>query len=314
MRVSAPTLDGGKQTYIVGSDLCTNGAYIDVEQDLVIHPPSQAQAHLLQSDICCRLQRHKRMPSACASGFWMELMSMGLQQRAPRMGSIQHLASCLCASADVAWVVQVMRRPLRTERKRMLSSTERGKRGVSSLCLDFGWAHTSSLGTCYTISPLPHGVTIPILGAGSVRCLSCVTLTDCSDRAGPRRGGLSLSAHRARAALCASAARQLAGALQSTSAHSALCCHRVHSQVCTLPCIIVARYGHLLKLRPYNTSNGRRYTQNEKHLKNFKGVFLPNSACRAQIRTQILQRNFATSLYRNCIIGVQIVACYYVLR
>ena len=272
MRVSAPALDGCKPTYIVGSDFRTNGAYLDFKQDLVIHPPSQAQADTLQFDICCRLQRHKCMPSACTSSFWMELMSMGLQQRAPRMGSIQHLASCLCASAYVAWVVQVMRRRLLTQRKWMLSSTERGKRGVSSFCLDFGWAHMSSLGTCKTVSPLPHGVTIPILGAGSVRCLSCVTLTDCLDRAGPRRGGLSLSAHCDRAALCASAARQLAGALQSIGAHSVLHCHRVHSQVlrchrvhnqvCTLPCIIVARYGHLLKWRPHNTSNGRPYTQN----------------------------------------------------
>lgn len=83
----------------------------------------------------------------------------------------------------------------------------------------------------------PHGVTIPSLGAGRVRCSSCVTLTDCLGHAGPHRGGLRLSAHRARPVLCASAARQLAGALQSSIVHSVSYCHRAHSQFCTSPCI-----------------------------------------------------------------------------
>ena len=278
------------------------------------------------------------MPSACASSFWMELMSMGLQQRAPRMGSIQHFASCICASAYVAWVVQAMRRRLRTRRKWMLSSTERGKRGVSSFCIDFGWAHTSSLGTCCnTVSPLPHGVTNPVLGAGSVRCLSCVTLTDCLDRAGPRRGGLSLSAHRARAALCASAARQLAGALQSISAHSVLychrghsqafkychrvhsqvlgCCHRVHSQVCTLPCIIVAPYGRFLKKEGVQHAQWSSVHSKREAFKEFsKAYFCLILPVKPKCGLRSCKDNFTTWLYRNRIIGVQIVACSYVLH
>ena len=74
---------------------------------------------------------------------------------------------------------------------------------------------------------------------------------------------------------------------------------------------IVARYGHLLKFRAYNTFDGRLNIQNNKLFKNFEGAFWPHSACRAQIWTQTLQRNFTAYLYTYRIIGVQNVSCYH---